>query len=258
MSTPPSQPDSGGNDAPLDKADKTFLKRAGCAPFIVLIGVALAGFGWWMVDDDDEQSCKNAAAAVVATGSGCVPPESTAATTLPDSAGEADPTVTTIEFAGGATGTNNTPDGQPAAPPAESELAPGQQLFQGSSGDQIGAIAQDGAFRYLSLEHPGVVVGFEGLTSQATIWPTTGTVVSFGVRTSAATNDGRYGFNLFVNGTDYQSGCTLEVGQTSCFFHLLGALNAGDSVVFQIGEAGHLEETGDFTLDWWFIFEPAA
>ena len=262
MSTPPSESDSGNENLELDRADRTFLQKAGCGPITLIIGVALAGFGWWIYDsvNDDEQSCESAAAALVVTSSGCVPPDSSAAvtTTAAESSSEGDPTATTIDFAGGAIGSNNTPDGQPAAPPAESDLAPGQQLFQGSSGDQVGFIAQDGAFRYLSLERPGVVVGPEGLTSQAMIWPTTGTVISFGVRTSAATNDGRYGFNLFVNGTDYQSGCTLEVGQTSCFFHLRGDLTAGDSVVFQIGEAGHLEETGDFTLDWWFIFEPAA
>lgn len=209
-------------------------------------------------DDDDE--CAASADVVHAQ---CVPPtdESAAATTdatVPETGGAADPTATTIDFAGGATGSNNTPDGQPAAPPAESDLAPGQQLFQGSSGDQVGYIAQDGAFRFLSLEHPGVVVGNDGIASQATIWETTGMVVQFGVRTSAATNDGRYGFNLFVNGSNYVSGCTLEIGQTSCLFELRGELLAGDSVVIIVGEAGNLTETGDFTFDWWFVFEPSA
>lgn len=263
MNTPPSQSDSGNKNLQLDKSDRTFLEKAGCGPLTLVIGVILGGFGWWMYEafDDDEPSCKSAAAAVAnAPSSGCVPPDTTVAVTMTvaDSVVEADPTATTIDFAGGAVGSNNTPDGQPATPPSEADLAPGQQLFQGSSGDPIGFIAQDGMFRYLSLERPGVVVGPTGLTSQAMIWPTTGNVISFGVRTSASSNDGRYGFNLFVNGSEYVSGCTLEVGQTSCLFHLRGELTAGDSVVFQIGEAGHLEETGDFTLEWWFVFEPAA
>lgn len=226
-----------------------------------IVGLILFVGGCLYIDSRDEgDECAMAAGVVFAE---CVPPpdESVAATSdvsIPETGGELDPTATTIDFAGGTAGQNNTPDGQPAAPPSEADLAPGQQLFQGSSGDQVGHISSDGAFRYLSLEHPGVVVGPEGLTTQAMIWRTTGTVVSFGVRTSASSNDGRYGFNLFVNSSEYVSGCTLEVGQTSCLFHLEGGLTAGDSVVLQVGEGGHLEETGDFTFDWWFIFEPAA
>jgi hypothetical protein len=232
------------------------LGYASAVGLILLIGGCL-----WIRGDEDECAAGSGAFAETAFAQ-CVPSETAGAKTPDTDAPSTDDTTsatgTTIDFQGGAAGSHNTPDGQPAAPPAAADLAPGQQLFQGSSGDQVGFIAQDGASRFLSLERPGVVVGNVGITSQAMTWPTTGTVIEFGVRTSASSNDGRYGFNLFLNGTKYTSGCALEVGQTSCLFEIRGDLVSGDSVVIIIGEQGHLEETGDFTLDWWFIFEPAA
>ena len=146
--------------------------------------------------------------------------------------------------------------GAPGAPDPES-IPKGTELYKGSSGANIGHIAQDGQSRFLSLKRRGVGVGNDAIPKFSTTWPTNGEVLTFGTKLNTGRNNGRYGINLFRNGTDYSAGCSIEVGQNRCEFPGNGArLKEGDSLVIIIGEQGHIKEKGKFSLDWWFVFRP--
>jgi hypothetical protein len=152
--------------------------------------------------------------------------------------------------------------GPDASPPSADALQPGELLFQGQSGDNIGYIAQDGASRFLSITGPGVGFGDPSRESKSITWDKTGRITGFGVTLATDSNKGRYGVNIFVNGTAYNVGCALEVGQTSCLsvpanLAANPPLNAGDRVTIIIGEQGHTEAHGDFPLSWWFTFKPS-
>jgi hypothetical protein len=145
-------------------------------------------------------------------------------------------------------------DGTASVPPPDaSSLPKGAILLQGQSGDNIGFIAGDGLNRFLSLNGPGVSVGDPNKVAVA--WDKgAGKVVSFGANLHTGTNKGRYGFAVFRNPT-YLAGCAIEVGQTSCKSDTAGQVMAnGDSITIIIGEAG--TGTGDFSCDWWFVFQP--
>jgi hypothetical protein len=148
-----------------------------------------------------------------------------------------------------------TAGGGTAAIPAPdvASLPKGAILLQGQSGDDIGFIAGDGQNRYLSLNGPGVSVGDPNKV--AVTWDKgAGKVVSFGANLHTGANKGRYGFAVFRNPT-YLAGCAIEVGQTSCKSDTAGQVMAnGDSITIIIGEAG--TGTGDFSSDWWFVFQP--
>lgn len=155
--------------------------------------------------------------------------------------------------------------------PDPGSLAPGAKLFKGESGDPIGFIAQDGASRFISLDAPGVAKGDAAGRAIAIVWDFgPGKVTSFGANLHTTDNKGRYGVNLFRNvsptgattGTTaelYLHGCAIEVGQTSCEVDLAGPpVVDGDKVTIIIGEQGHADATGAFSMDWWFVFQPDA
>jgi len=152
-------------------------------------------------------------------------------------------------------------------PPDASSLPKGAILLQGQTGDNIGPIAQDGLNRFVSLTAPGVSTNGN---SVAITWDKgAGKVISFGSNLHTSTNKGRYGFALFRNvaatppttspsgeaESQYRAGCAIEVGQTSCSSITAGAPIAnGDKVTIIIGEAG--TGVGDYSADWWFVFQP--
>ena len=145
-------------------------------------------------------------------------------------------------------------------PPAEEDLPAGAVLYTGSSGGQIGCITCDGASRFLSIERPGVGVGDLARPEQEVVWKANGQFVEFGANLSGP-NKGRYGYNLFANGTTYMAGCAMEIGQTSCQQQRPNDVAAGDRITIIIGEGGtmvngQVASRGDFTVDWWFVFRP--
>jgi hypothetical protein len=95
-----------------------------------------------------------------------------------------------------------------------------------------------------------------------------GKITSFGANLHTTTNRGRYGINPFRNISAtgattgataelYLHGCAIEVGQTSCQAdHDGGPIVNGDQLTIIIGEEGHLDATGDNSIDWWFVFQP--
>jgi hypothetical protein len=147
------------------------------------------------------------------------------------------------------------------APPAPEKLGPGDQLFEGSSGGPLGCIACDGQSRFIHIENNTTAKGNDMRAGQEIVWPADGTVVEFGANANGP-NKGRYGFNLFVNGAQYGPGCAMEIGETSCKQNRPGPLAKGDRVTIIVGEAGTVDkgvpvEHGEFTLSWWFVFQPS-
>ena len=148
-------------------------------------------------------------------------------------------------------------------PPDKASLPPGAILVTGRSGGQIGCIACDGQFRYLSLKSRGV---FKTPADANTLWKQTGQVLQFGARLSGE-NTGRYGVNLYIDGKEYGPGVALETGHSSAVtkFDGNGPLEAGHDLSVIIGEAGTLTadgstvaEVGADSLSWWFVFQPDA
>ncbi len=173
-----------------------------------------------------------------------------------------------------ATSTTQADVSDKAAPPSLADFPRGDQLFFGSSGDnQIGCIACDGATRYL---HPNatstdIAMGPPGPSPVADKWEITGHVVAFGANLHTSDNVGRYGIALFRNvradpgapvpadDSPYRAGCAIEVGHTSCRSNKAGTeLVPGDIVSISIGEAGNVKAKGDYSISWWFVFEPVS
>ena len=186
---------------------------------------------------------------------GLDPDQTPAASTAPASTGSAQPTPDDSSIP--VTTGDPASDGAAGGPPAAESLPAGAILVKGRSGGPIGYIASDGQFRFLSLKSPGVVVGDP--TSTNTPWTQNGQVLEFGARLSGA-NQGRYGVNLYIDGTTYGPGVALEVGQRSAVtkFDGNGPLQAGQELSIIVGEAGNLAEKGDNSLQWWFVFQPDA
>ena len=161
-----------------------------------------------------------------------------------------------------AAGTQPAPD--PASLPARAIL------LTGESGDNIGPIAQDGQSRFLSLTGPGVAKGDAAGRSIAIVWDKgTGKITSFGANLHTGTNHGHYGINPFRNvsstgaatGTTaelYKGGCAIDVGETACRSDRtdVSPIVNGDQLTIIVGEAGNLDALGDFSMDWWFVFQP--
>jgi hypothetical protein len=145
--------------------------------------------------------------------------------------------------------------------PDPEDIPEGATLYTGTSGDQLGCITCDGQSRFLSIKHPGVVVGNEGMTSQAVTWPESGQILEFGANLSGP-NKGRYGFNVFSGPTTYLNGCSMEIGEVSCLqAREAPHVEKGMPLVIIIGEGGTMvngkpASKGDFTVDWWFVFQP--
>jgi hypothetical protein len=166
-----------------------------------------------------------------------------------------------------ATPTTTTPTpsatGAATGKPDAADLAPGQVLYEGTTGGQLGCIACDGQSRFINIKKSTTALGDAERAGQEIVWPEIGEVVDFGIQIPRP-NKGRYGINLFVNG-GYSVGCAIETGSSSCRV-LAGQdpspLAAGDRVTIIVGEAGTVDkdgvpvEEGDFVLEWWFVFQP--
>ena len=148
----------------------------------------------------------------------------------------------------------------------------GDQLFSGSSGDnQIGCIACDGGTRFL---HPNgtstdIAIGAPGPSTVADKWEITGHVVAFGANLHTSDNvtagiavsqrPGRSqrpgaGRRLAVpcRLRDRSRARVLPEQQSRA------ELVPGDMVSISLGEAGNVKAKGDYSIDWWFVFEPVS
>jgi hypothetical protein len=152
------------------------------------------------------------------------------------------------------------PPGGRYKPPAEADLPPGARLYRGTSGFFLGCITCDGASRFISIYSPGVSVG--NAAESDVVWRKDGQFVEFGAYASRP-NKGRYSFGLLANGTTYLAGCSMEIGQTSCREQRPHDVAKGDRIVIIASEAGtmvngQVASTGNFRVDWWFVFVRAA
>ena len=263
---------------PARSGSKAPVTIGGCSLMLIFL-MAVAIFGIRAVGDDDDEPCAGDGRALAAgslaglsAGGSCPRPStSDGADETPDASDDPSDDPSEDPSEDGATDgpltSADLPDdgvglpGDVFAPPAVEDLPEGAVLYTGSSGDPIGCITCDGGSRFLSIEHPGVVVGDVGMTSQATPWPEAGQVLEFGANLSGP-NKGRYGFNVFNGPTTYLSGCSMEIGSTSCLQAREGPhVEKGMPLVIIIGEGGTMKgnqpaSRGDFVVDWWFVFQP--
>jgi hypothetical protein len=244
---PPSEPDAVGEMA-RSAEDVAPKSLQGCSP-ILLIGIlaiisiivigAVAIGPRNLFSDDDPSPSSSPSTSPSASAS---PSESTSPSETPsDSPSE-------------------PPPGGRYKPPAEADLPPGARLYRGTSGNFLGCITCDGESRFLSIAFPGVSVG--NAAQMEFVWKKTGQFVEFGANASRP-NKGRYAYNLFANGTTYLAGCSMEIGQTSCRQQRPHDVAKGDRIVIIASEAGtmvngQVASTGNFRVDWWFVFVPAA
>lgn len=147
------------------------------------------------------------------------------------------------------------------AKPSEDDLPEGAMLFSGSSAGPIGCIPCDGQSRFMSVEADGAVVGNAAAGSVATTWEEDGQITSFGARLSTPNPGGRYGINFFYADTfEYGPGVAIEVDQQSAEYQWTpsrdGTVHAGRPVVIIVGEGGNTVATGEWSLEWWFVFQP--
>lgn len=247
------------------------LNLTGCAS-ILIIAVGIIGTLIYVAQRDSGVDDDCAQTAGVSLDAKCVAPtQTTSASTSDDESpgGEATASEDVSESAGESGEPQTSADlgedgvGAPGGnfgPPANSALPDGAVLYTGTSGGRIGCITCDGQSRFLSIEGPGVVVGDEGMTSQATTWLKDGQFLEFGANVSGP-NKGRYGFNLFSGPATYFNGCSMEIGSTSCLQARPGPVSKGTPLVIIIGEGGTMVDNkpaskGDFVVDWWFVFQP--
>ncbi len=225
------------------------LNLKGCAPVliaaVVIITILIAVIN--SRDDDSDQPSTSATPSTAASETPSESPSETPSETPTES-----PSEPPSETADPSTAASTPGEGTP----------PGSRRYEGNSGDQIGCIACDGLSRYLSVEHPGVGVGDGARPKLEVVWPENGSFTEFGATVSGA-NQGRYGFAVLANGTSYTAGCAMEIGQTSCQAPSSAKIKKGDRVAIIIGEAGTMvngkpASRGDFTVSWWFVFQPAG
>ena len=230
----------------------------GCLPaslvgVISLIAVVIWAIGEGDLFDGDKDetastSCDAAAAepgdlVLISFRQGCEPGDDTAASDEDETTDEPEP------------------DGTVGVPPTPEELPSGAQLFEGTSGGELGCITCDGQSRFIHITNSTTAAGDAQRPAQEVVWPENGEIVDFGVTVSGP-NRGRYGFNVFANG-EYRNGCALEIVQTSCQMNQPPTpLLAGDRVTIIVGEGGITNEDGTpasvgvFVVDWYFVFQP--
>ena len=75
------------------------------------------------------------------------------------------------------------------------------------------------------------------------MWKQKGQFTEFGANISGP-NKGRYGYNLFANGTTYMAGCSMEIGETSCRQQRPNDVAKGDLISIIIGEGGTMVNGG--------------
>ena len=222
---------------------------AGCSPVlligIVLIMLILTAVGisqdWFAADEPS-------------SGSSTAVSSSTSPSSSSTTSDIAPPSESASESA------SEPPTGGSYKPPAEADLPPGARLYRGTSGFFLGCITCDGESRFLSIAYPGVSVG--NAAQMEFVWRRKGQFVEFGANASGP-NKGRYIYNLFANGTTYVAGCSMEIGQTSCRQQRPNDIARGDRIVIIVSEGGTMvngqaASKGNFRVDWWFVFVPAA
>ena len=246
---PPPDPDA---DEELAHDFRGMLPRSlrGCSPVlligIVLIMMILTALGFsqdWFAADEPSSGSSPAAST-----------RATSPSTSPSTSDSASPSESASESA------SEPPTGGSYKPPAEADLPPGARLYRGTSGFFLGCITCDGESRFLSIAYPGVSVG--NAAQMEFVWKKKGQFVEFGANASGP-NKGRYGYNLFANGTTYMAGCSMEIGQTSCRQQRPNDVAKGDRIVIIVSEGGtmvngQVASKGNFRVDWWFVFVPAA
>jgi hypothetical protein len=169
------------------------------------------------------------------------------------------------------------------SPPNPADLPAGAILFQGDSGDEIGCIPCDGAFRVMSIEHPGVTLSGAGGPQETALMsaPLTanGLVTRLGVQLSSA-DGGKWTLNVRCRSTEspgssgsptdvpvnatpgttgYAMACSVPQGATACvnWSPPEGRLvKAGDRLALAVGNPGDPITQGHFTMHWWFVFIP--
>jgi hypothetical protein len=242
---------------------RNLAQRMGCGlPIAVAIFVIIAIAAFFAIESRNDNCNSSPPRRDGMQLAACQKPADTAANSTSDASSSSADTASSSSSSSGGTAGGGT---AAIAPPAS--VPPGQILFQGETGDNIGPIAQDGKNRFVSLTGPGVTT--DGNSVTITWDKGAGKVVSFGSNLHTSTNKGRYGFALFRNvpatppttspsgeaESQYRAGCAIEVGQTSCKSDTAGApIVNGDRVTIIIGEAG--TGVGDYSADWWFVYQP--
>jgi hypothetical protein len=261
---PPPEPDPIDDMAEgMEKASG--INLAGCGSLVIIAALVIAAVVYMTkLRDDSADPCQKAAGSIGAAADSCPAPVSS------DSADDEASSESVTDSPNAEESDSEAPEdaastdtaGNPLyGPPDEDALPPGAVLYQGSSGDQIGCITCDGASRFLSIEHPGVGVGDPARPAMEIVWKEKGQFAEFGANISGP-NKGRYGYNLFANGTTYMAGCSMEIGQTSCRQQRPNDVARGDRISIIIGEGGtmvngQVASKGNFIVDWWFVFVPA-
>jgi hypothetical protein len=240
---PPSEPDAVGEMA-RSAEDVAPKSLKGCSPIlligilaiisIIVIGAVAVGPRNLFSDDD--------------------PSPSSSPSTSPSASASPSESLSPSESP------SEPPPGGRYKPPAEADLPPGARLYKGTSGFFLGCITCDGESRFLSIYSPGVSVG--NAAESEVVWRKNGHFVEFGAKASGP-NKGRYTYNLFANRTTYLAGCSMEVGQTSCRQQRPIDVAKGDRIVIMVSEGGtmvngQVASKGNFRVDWWFVFVPAA
>ncbi len=241
----PPPPDPGVIDEEARRAEEWLPEwLRGCGPIIgigilaiILILIAL-GFATGVWDDDSPRGTSS-------SRSPSTSPSTSSSTSATPSESASQPET-----------------GGTYAPPTTEDLPPGAVLYTGTSGAKIGCITCDGQSRFLHINRSGVAVGDAQRPSQEVVWNQNGKFTEFGANISGR-NEGRYGYNLFANGTTYMAGCSMEIGETSCRQQRPNDVAKGDLISIIIGEGGTMVNNvpasrGDFVVDWWFVFVPAA
>lgn len=256
---------------------------AGCTPKLLAIGLivlALGAAGSYKLLDLTKDDAKGTASSSCSSSKARKDRVGLIACTRPEDSESSSDTASSSDAAaasnasGAALGSNpgQNASGGTAPAPNPATLPPGAILFKGTSGDQIGCIRCDGMTRFLSITGPGVVASdASGRSIEAFTWEKNGKVVSFGANLNTGSNDGRYGFAVFRTipasppttspsgeaDSPYRAGCAIEVHNTACRSDREGApLFAGDKIAISVGEAG--TGGGEYTCDWWFVFQPDA
>ncbi len=259
---PPSSPSKvddapGGGDArgatkderiyPSERTEAEAAKKLnGCLPagLIGIIGAALIVAVVLVISSMTSEDAAPDPGPTVAAESSANPNPDASSTPSPDTSSDSTPEPAPAS------------DSQAGGPPAVSSLPAGAILVKGRSGGPVGYIASDGQFRFMSLKSPGIVTGSPNSTN--TPWTQDGQVLEFGARLSGA-NQGRYGVSIYIDGTTYGPGVAIEKGQrraVTTFDGTNGPLKAGQQLSIIVGEAGNLDETGENSLQWWFVFQP--
>jgi hypothetical protein len=169
------------------------------------------------------------------------------------------------------------------SPPHAADLPAGAILFEGDSGDEIGCIPCDGAFRIMSVEHAGVTLSGAGGPQEISLMSSplasNGKITRLGVQLSSA-DGGNWTLNVRCKNTEtpgscgsptdvpvnasagkigFALACSVPVGATACVRwdpEVGRVVKAGDQLALAVGNPGKPVTQGHFLMHWWFVFIP--